>query len=150
MPTLAPLVCSPTPPPLYGIKVKVHINQGYRKTLDSSPLVVNVDHYCQRVGVSGRYFCFTRAEDDPRRADCDRMAVGVASDTGRYGPTWRYEGQPCTDAGDKAGCNNHPENQFLVIAKGAGEFKACAARDVPIEGDRCAVCNVIVESGHCQ
>jgi uncharacterized Zn-binding protein involved in type VI secretion len=148
-PTLAPLMCSPTPPPLYGIKVNVHIDQGYRKTLDSKPLVVNVDHYCQRVGLSG-HFCFTRAEDDPQRADCDRMAMGVAADTGRYGPTWRYNGQPCAGGGDQPGCNNHPENQFLVIAKGAGEFAACAAKDVPIEGDRCGVCNVIVESGHCQ
>jgi hypothetical protein len=148
-PTLAPLRCNPTPPPLYGIKVTVHINQGYRKTLDSKPLVWNVDHYCQRVGLSGR-FCFTRAEDDPQRADCDRMVTGVATDTGRYGPTWLYNGQPCSGGGDQPGCNNHPENQFLVIAKGEGEFTACAAKNVPIEQDRCGVCNVVAGSGSCQ
>jgi hypothetical protein len=141
-PTLAPLVCNPTPPPLYGIKVSVHINQGFRKTLDSKPLVKNVDDYCQRVGLDG-HFCFTRAEDDPQRADCDRMAMGIAPDTGRYGPQWFYEGLPCSGGGDQPGCNNHPDNQFLVIAKGKGEFAACANDDVPVDGDRCGVCYIV-------
>jgi hypothetical protein len=149
VPTLGPLVCNPTPPPLYGIKVTVHINQGFRKTLDSKPLVRNVDKYCQRVGLDG-HFCFTRAEDDPQRADCDRMAMGIAADTGRYGPHWFYEGLPCTGGGDQPGCNNHPENQFLVIAKGAGRFEACANDDVPVAVDKCGVCNVLVQSNHCQ
>ena len=41
-PTVAPtapppptaLHCDPTPPPLYGVRVKVHQNSGFRKTLD--------------------------------------------------------------------------------------------------------------------
>lgn len=149
-PTLAPLSCDPTPPPLYGVKVNVHINQGYRKTLDSKPQVVNLDGYCQRVGVPGKDFCFTRVEDDPQRADCDRMAMGVADDSQRYGPQWYYEGLPCAGGGDQPGCNNHPDNQFLVIAKGAGVLEACASMDAPVAQDRCGSCSVIESSGECQ
>jgi len=149
-PTVAPLTCDPTPPPLYGIRVSIHINQGFRKTLDSKPLVENVDNYCQKLGLAGSKFCFTRAEDDPQRADCDRMAVGIAADTGRYGPQWFYEDEPCSGGGDQAGCNNHPDNQFLVIAKGSGSFVACAADDVPVSADKCGGCKVIESSGECQ
>jgi hypothetical protein len=150
-PTVAPLVCDPTPPPLYGIKINVHINQGYRKTLDSKPQVVNVDGYCGVVGFDPRAkYCFTRFEDDPHRADCDRMAVGIAADTGRYGPQWYYEGAECAGGGDQPGCNNHPDNQFLVIAKGSGVFEACASHDVPIDQDRCGRCVVSETAGDCQ
>ena len=96
-PTFAPLSCDPTPPPLHTLKVKIHSNSGFRKTMDSRPLVEDVDGYCKRTGQSGR-FCFTRIEGDPQQADCDRMAMGMA-DTGRYGPTWAFEGMPCTDGG---------------------------------------------------
>jgi len=152
-PTVAPLSCDPTPPPLIGIRVNVHIDQGYRKTLDSKPLVENVDNYCQRVGVPGTQFCFTRLEDDPARADCDRMATGIAADTGRYGPQWYYEGVECAGGGDQPGCNNHPDNQFLVIAKGEGVFEACASHDVAVSenGSRCsAPCRLSPSSGECQ
>lgn len=150
-PTLAPLVCDPTPPPLVGIRVNVHIDQGYRKTLDSKPLVDNVDGFCASVGFDPRSrFCFTRFEDDPQRADCDRMALGVAADTGRWGPQWYYEGLECAGGGDQPGCNNHPENQFLVIAKGSGVFQACASMDVPVAQDRCGTCSVLESSGECQ
>ena len=89
-PTFAPLSCDPTPPPLHGIKVKIHSNSGFRKTMDTRPLVEDVDGYCKATGQSGR-FCFTRLEGDPQQADCDRMAMGKATDTGRYGPTWTFE-----------------------------------------------------------
>ena len=55
---LAPLACDPTPPPLHGVKVKIHSDSGYRKTMDSRPLVADIDNYCQRTGQDGR-FCFT-------------------------------------------------------------------------------------------
>ena len=94
-PTAAPpvaLVCDPTPPPLYGFRMKIHQNSGRRKTLDATPLVVNTsDDYCGQVGLDGN-FCFTRPEGDPQREDCDRMAMGMAGDTGRYGPTWFFNG----------------------------------------------------------
>jgi hypothetical protein len=134
----SPGACSPTPPPLYGIHVKVHDDSGFRKILDSRPQVVNVDNYCQKaVGQSGE-FCYTRNEDDPQAAACDSMAVGQSPETGRWGPTWYYEGKPCTaDGADVVGCKNHVDNQFLVIAKGPGTFAACASPSVRVAGDRC-------------
>jgi len=152
VPTPAPLVCNPTPPPLIGVRVNVHIDQGYRKTLDSKPLVDNVDGYCGAVGFDpGQQFCFTRHEDDPQRGDCDRMAMGMAADTGRHGPQWYYEGLPCAGGGDQPGCNNHPQNQFLAIAKGTGVFEACASHDVEVAQDRCGRCTISQASdNNCQ
>jgi hypothetical protein len=146
-PTAAPpvaLACDPSPPPLYGFRMKVHQNSGRRKTLDATPLVVNTpDDYCGQVGLDGN-FCFTRPEGDPQREDCDRMAMGMAGDTGRYGPTWFFNGGPCRDdlTSDEDGCNNHPDNQFLVIAKGTGRVAACASDDVLVDGDKCGECNI--------
>ena len=129
----AGMTCSPTPPPLYGIAVKVQVGTSGRKTLDSRPQVINMNGYCESVGFGG-FFCFTRREDDPQSQACDYLAVGQASDTGRWGPTWTADGKPCTDA-DGPGCQNHPGNQFLVIAKGEGVFSACAAPDIPLSTD---------------
>ncbi len=155
-PAPTPLVCEPTPPPLYGIRVKVHQDFGPRKTLDSRPVVINGDGYCGKAGFGeSDHFCFTRREGDPQAAACDMMAVGRATDTGRYGPTWRYEGQPCTEP-TEIGCNNHPDNQFLVIAKGDGELAACAAPEIPLSQDpsrpgaRCGTCRVSAASSECQ
>ncbi len=148
-PTFAPLSCDPTPTPLHGIKVKIHSNSGYRKTMDSRPLVEDVDDYCKRTGQSGR-FCFTRIEGDPQQSDCDRMAMGMAADTGRYGPTWNFEGVPCTNGGSEPGCYHHADNQFLVIAKGDGVVGACASPDVPVAADSCGGCRISETSGTCQ
>jgi hypothetical protein len=159
-PTVAPpppappvvLHCDPTPPPLRGIRVSVHQNSGFRKTLDSLPIVINVDDYCARTGQDGD-FCRTRLEGNPQREDCDRMAMGIAPDTGRYGPRWLFEGKPCKDLEPgESGCNNHPDNQFLVIAKGSGRVAACASQDVPIadEGSRCGECAISPSSGGCR
>lgn len=144
-PTPPTLNCSPTPPPLRYVAVKVHDDQGYRKILDSKPVVQNVDDYCARVGAPGKFFCDTRVEGDPQREACDYLAMGRAKDTGRYGPTWTYEGKPCVAGADEPGCANHQTNQFLVVAKGAGEFMACAADGVPVdpaEGSRCGLIRI--------
>lgn len=147
-PPVAPLVCDPTPPPLHGVRVKIHDNSGYRKIMDSRPLVENIDRFCQRTGQGGK-FCFTRLEGDPQQADCDRMAMGMA-DTGRYGPTWSFDGKPCTDGGPDPGCYHHASNQFLVIAKGSGSLKACADDDVPVAADSCGGCRISETAGGCQ
>jgi hypothetical protein len=131
------MTCFPTPPPLYGINVKVQQIAGGRKTLDSRPQVINLNGYCESVGFGG-FFCYTRREDDPQAVACDYMAMGQASDTGRWGPTWTADGKPCS-SDDSTGCRNHPDNQFLVIAKGPGEYAACANPNVPIAGNRCGV-----------
>jgi hypothetical protein len=116
--------------------------------MDSRPLVADIDDYCRRTGQDGR-FCFTRLEGHPEQADCDRMAMGI-SDTGRYGPTWTFDGRPCTDTGSEPGCYHHSTNQFLAVAKGNGDVMACAADDVPVHESSCGRCRIIETSGDCQ
>lgn len=131
------MTCSPTPPPLLRMHIKVHAEDGNRTVLDSSPLVANVDHYCDKVGFGDWKYCETRPEGDLQRVACDYMAVGIA-DTGRWGPTWIGEGKPC--GAEFSQCANHATEQFLVIAKGKGEFKACVADNAPVaaNGERCS------------
>jgi hypothetical protein len=140
----SPGVCNPTPPPLYGVKVKIHDDSGFRKILDSRPQVVNTTtspSYCEQVEQGNGPFCFPRTEGgDLQMFACDSLAMGRALDTGRWGPTWYYNGKPCDAVGDTTpGCRNHPDNQFLVIAKGPGEYAACANPNVPIAGNRCGI-----------
>jgi hypothetical protein len=54
--------------------------------------------------------------------------VGEAVDTGRPGPTWRRDGALCT--GGASGCENDPENQYLLRAKAAGLYSACARNGI--------------------
>src|SRR5438445_5973514 len=101
-PTPDPLIAacgSPRPPALYGIKVKVQTDQGYRKLVDSRPVVKNVDDYCTKAGLGGGAYCDTRAEGNLQREACDSLVIGRAKDTHRYGPTWYFEAKPCIDAG---------------------------------------------------
>lgn len=150
------LVCDPTPPPLYGINVKVHVSTGgTRKTLDSRPVVVNMNGFCGAAGFgSGARFCFTRPEGHPEATACDYLAVGRATDTGRWGPTWYYNGKPCNAGAGEDGCQNHPDNQFLVVGRGDGLFEACAAPDIPLSttpdviGSRCGRCEMV--NGACR
>jgi hypothetical protein len=139
-PAPAALACNPTPPPIYGMRMSIRDASGYRKVLAAVPLVINSDEYCGRVGFyRNQWYCETRQADDPLRAACDAAAVGRAGDTGRWGPTWFFEGGPCTSTGNEPGCENHETDQFLVYAKGHGEFEACAALSIPFEpeGSRC-------------
>jgi hypothetical protein len=155
-PLPAGMVCSPTPPPLYGLNVKFQVGTRGRKTLDSRPQVINMDGYCESVGFGSGFFCFTRREGDPQAVACDYMAVGQATDTGRWGPTWSADGKPCTENNDIPGCQNHPENQFLVIAKGDGVFQACVADYIPLStnpdrpGSRCGTCRIENGQNQCQ
>jgi hypothetical protein len=117
------------------MKLKIHINNGYRKQLDSKPIVANIDGYCGKAGFNpdARY-CETRPEGNLQREACDALVVGKAEDTGKIGPTWTWDGNPCSavgDTGDKGGCVNM-ENQFLIVAKGPGEYLACASEDWPL------------------
>ncbi len=151
------LVCDPTPPPLYGLVVKIHQDSGgARKTLDSRPIVINVDGFCEKAGfASTARFCFTRTEGDSQATACDYLAVGRATDTGRFGPTWSYNGRPCTAGAGENGCSNHPENQFLLNTRGDGVFEACVAANIPLSqdpnlpGSRCGSCT-ITGGGSCQ
>ena len=140
------MVCDPTPPPLYGLRLKQH----NARTLDSRPQVINVNNFCALAGFDpGSKFCFTRQEGDPQAVACDYLAVGKATDTGRWGPTWSVDGNPCSAS---AACTNHPDNQFLVIMNGNGKYLACVSDQIPLStdptrpGSRCGVC-VVNDSG---
>jgi hypothetical protein len=141
------MVCSPTPPPLYGFHVKVHDNSGERKVLDSKPLVVNVDNYCDRTHQGGGTFCDTRLEGDSQRTACDYLMSGISPATGRWGPSWTWNGKPCATLGTDptfTSCANHQENQFMAVAKTTGDFQACASDEVPVApgGSRCGHLNI--------
>lgn len=139
-PTPAALGCSPTPPPIYGMRLAVLDGGSYRKLLKATPLVINTDEYCGRVGFdANQWYCETRPSWDPLRVACDQAAVGRAADTRRWGPMWFAEGGACTATGNQPGCENHESDQFLVYAIGRGEFEACAAPNIPFEpeGSRC-------------
>jgi hypothetical protein len=144
--TLSPFLAqcgTPTPPPLAGMKLKIHADIGFKKQLDSKPLVANVDDYCAKVGFgSAAKYCETRPEGHLQREACDGLVVGKATDTGRVGPTWSRNGKPCLapgDAGGDPGCVNLPDNQFLIIARGPGNYLACASEEWPMaaDGSRC-------------
>ncbi len=134
----AGMVCDPTPPPLHRFHAKVHSrdNAG-RLVLDSKPIVVNVDGYCDRVGFGDWKYCDTRPEGHPQRAACDYLVAGRAPETGRWGPSWTFGGQPCSSA--TGSCANHSTNQFMTIAKANGTYVACASDDWPVaaSGTRC-------------
>ena len=134
---LAETYCVPAPPPLYGVRVKVHSSFGYKKILDSRALVGRDARYCSAIGYPGD-ICVVKNENDPQAVTCNNLAMGKATDTDRYGPTWSWEGQPCRPAGEggnEPGCRNHESNQFLVYAFGSGSYTACGSN---------GVCNAIV------
>jgi hypothetical protein len=145
----------PEPPPLYGMKLGVQVDNGFRKLIDSRPIVDNVgrgtaDSYCGKVGFDpGARYCDTRLEGHPQRVACDILVVGKAADTGRYGPTWSRNGQPCVEPGSQTdpGCTNHPDNQFLAVMRGNGEILACASDVWPATGARCGGCLVNEKTG---
>ncbi len=148
----------PVPSPLYGMKVKINTDNGFRKQMDSNPVVENTgrgtpDSYCGKIGFDSRaLFCETRQEGHPQRGACDALVVGRASDTGRHGPTWRMNGNACQPADStlQPGCSNHADNQFLAVARGDGEMLACASTEWMASGDRCGGCTVREVSGVCQ
>jgi hypothetical protein len=117
--------------------LKIHDNSGDRKVLDSKPLVVNVDGYCERVGFGNWKFCETRPEGHAERVACDYLVTGKAEDTGRWGPTWFYGKDLCAYSPTK--CANHASEQFMAISKAPGTFEACAAEGWPVasDGARC-------------
>jgi hypothetical protein len=118
----------PEPPPVSRINVKLHGQQSDRALLDATPLVGPDAGYCRQIGFTdGRSFCPVRPEGHPERQACEAARVGTATDTGRPGPTWSANGRPCNGPDGGPSCLNHPGNQYLAYAYGAGRFRACAA-----------------------
>ena len=149
LPPTSPGDCSPTPPPLYRIIVTVQSSDGHTRTLKAVPHVPNTDGYCDRVGYGAYKECEVRRPGDPQRAACEGLALGQAGDTGRWGPLWKYSlsfetAHLCV--GGDPGCSNHTSDQYQVIARGTGEFFACANPAVPLSidplypGSRCTRC----------
>jgi hypothetical protein len=119
---------SPTPPALSSLNVKVHLRAGDRWVLDSTPLVGPDPVFCAAIGFPDRATCPVRPEGHPERAACELFVTGRATDTGRPGPTWSLEGRPC--AGRASGCENHPDNQYQVLAFAGGLYRACGRNGV--------------------
>lgn len=138
-PTPAEVACNPPlPAPLNGWRVKIQIDQGYKKVLDSRALVGPDASYCSAIGYGGDT-CVARNENDPQAITCQNLVVGIATDTKRYGPTWYWVPQgsaspqlcrPPGDPGQEAGCKNHPDNQYFVLTFGPGTFSPCGANGV--------------------
>ena len=119
----------PYPPPISAFASKIHVYGPGYLTLDSTPLVGPDAAYCLRIGYTdGRAWCSVRAEHSQEREACEAWRVGNAEDTGRPGPTWMFRGQYCT--GQASGCENHPDNQFLLLAYQGGTYQACARSGV--------------------
>jgi len=117
----------PQPPDVSRMKAKIHLRGPRGYTLDSTPLVGPDGSYCAKIGFTdGRVYCPVRAEGAPDREACEAKVVGRAEDTGRAGPTWTRNGQLCK--GDD--CENHPDNQYLLIAYKPGMYEACAKNGV--------------------
>jgi hypothetical protein len=123
---------------LSGFRVKIQIDMGYKKVLDSRALVGPDAAYCAAIGYGGDT-CVARNENDPQAVTCQNLVVGVALDTKRYGPTWYWVPpgsttpqlcRPAGDPGQDAGCKNHPDNQYFLLTFGSGTFSPCGANGV--------------------
>lgn len=125
---------TPLPPAVSEVRVKVHLRGAEAWILDSTPVVGPDVEYCAKIGFTdGRSFCAVRPEGHPQRASCELYAVGRAKDTNRPGPTWYHDGGFCR--GRSSGCENNPENQYLLNTWASGSYKACAANGVCGEVD---------------
>ena len=119
---------SPTPPPLSRFNVKVHLKLASAWVLDSTPLVGPDAAYCASIGFPDRSICPVRPEGNPQRQACELYIVGRALDTGRPGPTWYRGSSLCTGA--SSGCDNHPDNQYLLLVHTSGNYRACGRNGV--------------------
>jgi len=120
--------CSaPLPPELSRINIKVHQRGDNHWLLDSTPIVGPDAEHCAKIGFTdGRTLCPVRMEGDPQREACELYITGRATDTGRAGPTWSFNGSPCTG---RPVCENSPDNQYQVIAYQGGNYKACGNKN---------------------
>jgi hypothetical protein len=135
-PTSTPIAqCVPTPPSIHGLRIQILVDSGFKKVLVSRPIVGPDAAYCAAYSTGGQY-CPTAPEGDPRAVPCDLLVMGKATDTGRPGPTWSWSNSragtppyracfPVGSGGGQQGCENHPDNQFLVFVRGTGTALAC-------------------------
>jgi hypothetical protein len=123
----------PYPPQVTRFNCKVHLKYKEYYVLDSTPLVSDAA-YCAEIGFPGRSNCPVRPEGAVDRLACENWRVGVATDTGRPGPTWTNAdtGSFCT--GPDSGCANNPESQYQLLAYLAGNYRVESA-----DGASCTV-----------
>jgi hypothetical protein len=99
-------------------------------TLDSTPIVGPDANYCAAIGYTdGRGFCPVRLEGSRDRVECENWRVGKAKDTGRDGPTWQYRSGETLEYCKGLtvnGCENHPDNQYGLLAARGGTYVMCA------------------------
>ncbi len=116
--------CSPLPPGVSRLKLRIQAKSREFWDIDATPLVgPNFDN-CASIGFTdGRTICAVRPEGDPQRAECERWAMGVAEDTGELGPTWTRNGEFCI--GPESECEHDPVNLFKLRIYTGGLIKAC-------------------------
>ena len=139
------IVYDPTPPPLYGLRLKdaQRPDDGLTTAGDQRERLLRE----RPASTPETKFCYTRDEGDPQATACDYLAVGKASRYGSLGThldRGRQALQPPTEA-----CTNDPGNQFLVKVNGNGTFLACVvgprfplSTDPARPGARCGICKV--------
>jgi len=116
----------PYPPPVTRFNSKIHLWGTQYVTLDSTAIVGPNLAFCAAIGYTdGRDQCTVRVNGDPERIPCEQWAVGKAKDTGRYGPTWTFNGETCKGLAVN-GCENHPDDQYALLASKGGLYVMCA------------------------
>jgi hypothetical protein len=114
----------PYPPPISRFNAKIHLWGKEYVTLDSTPIVGPNAEYCTMIGYTISAMCPVRVNGDPERIPCEQWVVGKAKDTGRYGPTWTFNGEYCKGLAVN-GCENHPNDQYALLAAKGGRYTMC-------------------------
>ena len=141
------MTCIPTPPPCTASPSRSSWTRGAQDTR----LEATGDQHGRllRERGFGGYFCFTRPEGDPQAEACDYLAVGQASDTGRWGPTWTGTASRAREDDDDPGLPEPPGQPVPGDRQGRRQFWACAAPDIPLSpdpdrpGTRCGLCTIV-------
>ena len=57
------------------------------------------EKYCAGLGYPGE-ICVVRDDNAVDAVTCGNFVAGIASQTGRHGPNWYWNDQPCRPAGE--------------------------------------------------
>jgi hypothetical protein len=118
----------PFPPPIFKIACRDYLNAGDHHIIDSTPQVAD-SNYCRSIGYTdGRGLCAVRMEGAPDRDACEDWIVGIAKDTGQYGPTWTRvsDGSFCTDKA--SGCVHSPTSKYQLWVYEHGYYQVSSTK----------------------